>query len=159
MFNISYVLQKGSTLKQLDRLESNVKRLLSKEVSVGFFAGTRNNEGKSIPNIARKNEYGDPSKRVPARPFMAITVSRAEGAMLAAMARIARDVVRGGLEATTALNRLGRSFATAIRTTILSNVPPPNTPRTVALKGSSRTLIDTGQMLRAVTYRLRTRKP
>lgn len=159
MFNISYKVQKGITLKKLDRLESNVKKLLSREVSVGFFAGTRNNEGKSIPNIARKNEYGDREKRVPARPFMAITVARAEGAMLASMARIARDVVRGGLDATTPLTRLGRSFATAIRTTILSNVPPPNTPRTIARKGSSRTLIDTGQMLRAVTYRLKTRKP
>lgn len=34
-----------------------------------------------------------------------------------------------------------------------SNVPPPNAPSTIAQKGSSKTLIDTGEMIGHVTHR------
>lgn len=36
---------------------------------------------------------------------------------------------------------------------ILSNVPPPNAPSTVRQKGSSKTLVDTGEMVGHVTHR------
>ncbi|MDH7597550.1 MAG: hypothetical protein QHG98_07435 [Methanothrix sp.] len=37
---------------------------------------------------------------------------------------------------------------------ILSNIPPPNAPSTVRKKGSSKTLVDTGAMVGAVTHRV-----
>lgn len=36
---------------------------------------------------------------------------------------------------------------------ILSNVPPPNAPSTIRQKGSSKTLVDTGEMVGHVTHR------
>ena len=41
----------------------------------------------------------------------------------------------------------------AIVKKILSNVPPPNAPSTIRQKGSSKTLIDTGEMMGHVTHR------
>lgn len=41
----------------------------------------------------------------------------------------------------------------AIVRRILSNTPPPNAQSTIAKKGSSKTLIDTGEMLGHVTHR------
>ncbi len=41
-----------------------------------------------------------------------------------------------------------------IKEKILSSVPPENAPSTIARKGSSITLIDTGEMLNSVTHRL-----
>ena len=40
----------------------------------------------------------------------------------------------------------------AIVKKMLSGVPPPNAPSTIAKKGSSKTLIDTGEMLGHVTH-------
>jgi hypothetical protein len=42
---------------------------------------------------------------------------------------------------------------TAIVTKALSNVPPPNAPSTIRQKGSSKTLVDTGEMVGHVTHR------
>lgn len=41
----------------------------------------------------------------------------------------------------------------AIVKKILSNVPPPNAPSTIRQKGSSKTLVDTGEMVGHVTHR------
>ena len=41
----------------------------------------------------------------------------------------------------------------AIIKRILSNVPPPNAPSTAQRKGSSKTLVDTGEMVGHVTHR------
>lgn len=41
----------------------------------------------------------------------------------------------------------------AIVKKILSGVPPPNAPTTIRQKGSSKTLVDTGEMVGHVTHR------
>jgi HK97 gp10 family phage protein len=43
---------------------------------------------------------------------------------------------------------------TAIQDKIMSNVPPPNAPSTIARKGSSNTLRDTDEMLNSVDIRI-----
>jgi len=49
---------------------------------------------------------------------------------------------------------LGMQIENAIRLKILSNVPPPLKESTVKQKGSSVTLIDTGQMLASVSHQV-----
>ena len=51
-------------------------------------------------------------------------------------------------------NDLGMQMENKIRLKILSNVPPPLKPSTVARKGSSVTLIDTSQMLSDVSSQI-----
>jgi phage gpG-like protein len=43
----------------------------------------------------------------------------------------------------------------AIVKKILSNIPPPNAASTVAKKGSSKTLVDSGDMYRAVKHEIK----
>jgi len=47
---------------------------------------------------------------------------------------------------------IGMDFENKIREKILSNVPPENAPSTIAAKGSSHTLIDTGELLSSITH-------
>jgi hypothetical protein len=49
-------------------------------------------------------------------------------------------------------DNLGMDLENAIRTKILSGVPPPNAPSTIHAKGSSHTLIDTGTLLDTVSH-------
>ena len=47
---------------------------------------------------------------------------------------------------------IGMKIENAIRLKILSNVPPPLKEATIKRKGSSQTLIDTGQMLASISH-------
>jgi len=49
-------------------------------------------------------------------------------------------------------NDVGMKIENAIRLKILSNIPPPNAASTIKAKGSSHTLIDTGEMLDFVSH-------
>lgn len=56
------------------------------------------------------------------------------------------------MESYEIYENLGISLENAIRNKILSNVPPPNDPKTIKAKGSSHTLIDTGTMLDSISH-------
>ena len=47
---------------------------------------------------------------------------------------------------------IGMKLENAIRIKILSNVPPPNALSTIKAKGSSHTLIDTGELLESISH-------
>lgn len=47
---------------------------------------------------------------------------------------------------------IGMKLENQIRIKILSNIPPPNASSTIKSKGSSYTLIDTGEMLESVSH-------
>jgi hypothetical protein len=57
-------------------------------------------------------------------------------------------------DARDAYEDLGQELENAIRSKILSNVPPPLKEATIKRKGSSHTLIDTGQMLADVSHQV-----
>jgi hypothetical protein len=49
---------------------------------------------------------------------------------------------------------MGSTLANAMKRKIVdgAGVPPPNAPSTVAKKGSSRPLVDTGRLVNAITW-------
>ena len=54
---------------------------------------------------------------------------------------------------------IGMKIENAIRLKILSNVPPPLKEATIKRKGSSHTLIDSGQMLASITHSVNDSNP
>ncbi|RIX97169.1 hypothetical protein D3218_19100 [Aureimonas flava] len=100
--------------------------------------------------------FGGP---VPERPFMRNAMrsnrDKYQRAMAAAARRILRGIMAGENGATLkreALERLGALAQGDIQKEITSLRSPPNSPLTIALKGSSNPLIDTGEMRAAVTW-------
>jgi hypothetical protein len=59
-----------------------------------------------------------------------------------------------GKPMTPELQKLGAFGAAKIQDQIASNMPPPNAPSTIAQKGSSGTLIDTGRLRQSITWAL-----
>lgn len=53
-------------------------------------------------------------------------------------------------EVKTVVKKAGVNLRNEIVKKIHSNIPPPNAPSTIKAKGSSKTLIDTGEMWRSV---------
>lgn len=114
----------------------------------------------SLLDIAHVHEFGSPAANVPERSFIRRTFSLVGGrgaAWLPAFtAKLAAGVVKGKIDMVTALHILGQRGVAEVRRTITegAGVPPPLKPETIAAKGSTRPLVDTGQLVNAVSYEL-----
>jgi hypothetical protein len=103
--------------------------------------------------LAVIHEFGVPQRRIPARPFLRSTFDAKKSAWNSLLSRMALGVVRGKLTVEQALGLLGQRAAADVklRITTGSNFVP-NAPMTIARKGSSRPLVDTGRLVASISY-------
>ena len=121
-------------------------------VDVGFFKGTHTYaNGKDVTEVAKKNDKGI---GVPERPFIIPAAKKATNKTI----NITIQSIAGGMDESQALSRAGIMFKNAIAREITNIKEPPNSPYTIAKKGSSNPLIDTGKMRASVNWKLRTPK-
>lgn len=106
----------------------------------------------TIAEVAAWNEYG--TERIPERSFIRSTFAKRDADLERITTKLCRQFVTGKVSLTRALDILGTWGATAIKKTITSGtgVPPPNAASTIARKGSSRPLVDTGRLLGAISH-------
>lgn len=99
---------------------------------------------------------GSPARNIP--PRNVLKAAEAEGASKEAKKMIKtgmRKAVLGKVdEARGQYDMAGMQMASAIQAQF-GKIPPPNAPSTIARKGSSATLIDTGALRDAITYVVR----
>lgn len=148
----------------LDRVEEmmrTVKDLAATQVLVGIPAANSPRQGDPINNatIGYIHEMGSPAHNIPARPWLGPPVNRMKdeaAAMLRKAAELRFD--SKAAEADQVLHALGLTAQNKVKTNITSGGDPkfaPNAPSTIARKGSDRPLVDTAQLLNAITYVLR----
>ena len=138
------------------------KKFLAKvaEIAGGVKAGILNNatttDGKSIAEYAVYNEYG--TKNIPARPFMRTVAKEKPKQWIGEMVRHVRGKATEQAVWEEALGLAGESMKSDIKDSIQNGNWTPNAPATVAAKARKgkvepdHPLIDTGQMLAAVSY-------
>lgn len=97
---------------------------------------------------ALANEFG--TARQPARSFIRSTLIEREAAIAEVAEVCAREIAEGTIAAKDAMQNLADFVVTEIQGKIMSDVPPQNADSTVKQKGHSLTLVDSGDMLRAV---------
>lgn len=126
-------------------------------VDVGIFEGERNEETKTtISEYATVNEFGD--GKIPSRPFMAISFDENVARIEKDMEIAARRIVGGTSSAMKEFNIIGLKHQQRIQRTIKGrDILPKLADSTIAEKGSTKTLVDTGIMVNAVTYTIRYR--
>lgn len=110
--------------------------------------------GATILQIALIHEFGAPAAGIPRRSFIRDTVDEKQSEISAATAKLLRQVVTGRMTLERALGLLGAQTVALIRERMRTSIPPPLAPQTVARKGSNVTLIDTGRLLSAITFRV-----
>lgn len=143
-------LRGGDKFKR--RLEELARKTEEQEVAVGFGWNDSYPDGTPLALVAALNEYGAPSRGIPPRPFMRLTIARNRAGWPALAA--ARLKFRNG-DVAAALADVGEVIKGQIEDTILSDVPPPNSPATIARKGHGATLRDTKFMLQHVRWVVR----
>lgn len=108
--------------------------------------------------IATIHEYGAPEAGIPERSFIRRTFANSEviEQKRKMAAQMMKRILAGKMEVGQALGLLGAYGANAVKRTIDegTGVPPPLKAATIARKGSSRPLVDTGQMRNAITWQV-----
>lgn len=113
----------------------------------------------TLVEVATFNEFGTRDGRVPPRPFMAIAAEEGRQVIKVLVARTWLSVLRGKRQPAEILELVGLKHASQVQGVIQAGVEPGNADYTKIRKGSSRTLIDQGQLVQSITYQTVTGDP
>lgn len=147
----------------LKRITKDMEALGEYYAAIGFPKGEVVSAGKSkgsghkpaatmgeLATIAAVHEFGSESKGIKPRPFMAQTQEKAMRRLKWLDGHLYDKVVKGLLTPKQALDKIGVYYEGKMKDTIRNGSFAANAPATIKLKGSSRPLIDTGQMRNSV---------
>lgn len=117
-------------------------------------AGFQKDKETPIAEYALYNELG--TKRIPARPFVSSTSDEQRQNWLEFMDKGINKVFEGKVTPQVVFGRLGLKMVADIKQKIDSIYEPPNAPSTIKRKGSTKPLIDSGSMKRAIRHEVQT---
>lgn len=117
----------------------------------GYFETAKYQDGTPVAYVATVHEYGYAAGGIPPRPTMRPTASAKRTEWADTMRKGAKAALNGQISGRDALERLTLRAAGDVSAAIAALQAPPLSPRTVAAKGFSKPLVDTGQMLRSPT--------
>jgi hypothetical protein len=116
--------------------------------------GSRHKPYEDISEVARVavwNEFGT-TNGIPARPFFRNAIDGNREKIFDMAARFANLAMIGKSTVAEAFERLGLFMQSTIRSSIRNGSWQANSPKTEKKKGSTKPLIDTGQMINSVTF-------
>lgn len=102
--------------------------------------------------IAAIHEFGKPEIGIPERSFLRGGIQRGRPRFSRLNAANLRCVVLGSKSVDESLEQLGVVAAGEVKREFTAGTFEPNKPATIARKGSSRPLIDTGSLRQSITY-------
>ncbi len=138
----------GTKLRQIrERLQKN------SGVLIGLPAGTGSYEdGAPIAVIAAVQEFGSADGRIPERSFLRVPLRQNAETFQAIWRAQVPKVVEGELSMHQVMSQLGARAVAVSQEAISEGIAPENAESTKKRKGSSKPLIDTGQLRQSITY-------
>lgn len=143
-----------------------IRKLSKLELLVGVQEGTvtsrevrghhTRDAGVNVAQYAAENEFG--TRETPQRSFMRSSFDENLPKIEEYVARQYGKVIDGTEKARVATGLIGQVLTAMIQRKIRQITFPPNSALTIARKGSSKPLIDFGQMIASIRYAIRTRK-
>lgn len=135
---------------------ATIRDVATGHVTVGVHGDAGDEQdGTPLAVVAAANEFG--TETIPARSFIRSTIDESKEEIRSVQRRALTAVVLGRITPARGLGIIGQLVQSKIQAKIASNIPPPNAPATIAKKGSSRTLIDSGNLRQAITYTVHTK--
>lgn len=138
---------------KLAEVLSRITATAQGQVDIGFFGDLEADypNGESVPEVAYKNEFGDPTKQQPPRPFMRRAIE-ADGKEWGGV--VGQLLVDADYDGKDALDAAGHEGVRSIQKSIDTLVDPPLAKYTIEKKGHDKPLIDTGKMRESVNYKV-----
>ncbi len=127
-----------------------LKELNKKALRVGIFENAKYQNGDSVAQVASDNEFG--TLKIPARPFFTPAVNQNGQKWLSVMTKEIDKSIRNDSDINVGLNRVGLLAQGDIQKSLVAVTSPALAPATIAKKGSSKPLVDTGILLSSITY-------
>lgn len=162
----------GEKFNRIPDLVRELQYLASHQVEIGIFADASRDGAVPMLVIAAANEFGAkiPKRQarfedlddenpegwviIPERSYLRAWFDENVDALQATMERLIGQVVEGKISGRAALETIGGYVVTHVQAYMVDLKTPPNAPSTIARKGSSNPLIDTGQLKDAITWRV-----
>lgn len=142
-----------------------MKRLVSAADPTSLTVGIHEAEGSeqkkeehgtselTLVEIAAIHEFGLAEPDIPRRSFITDWADENAERHKGQLRTMAKAVIKGAVESESqALERLGNLYVGEVQKRIAEGIEPPLAESTIKRKGSSKPLIDTGQLRSAVTY-------
>ena len=142
----------------IDKIEKELDYLRKHTVWVGFVDDKADKKvnGVEIWAYGNFNEYG--TSDIPARPFFRTAINDNRKYIKDELKRLLQKVALGEMKGEIALKSIGLEVQGMIQDSIKNGDWTPNAESTLkAKKGRGQELIDTGSMLRAVSFEIRRR--
>jgi hypothetical protein len=108
----------------------------------------------SLVEVATFHEYGGRDSRPPERSFLRSTLREQAKTYRKFLDKALTQIYLGKLTVRQTLGLLGEKAVSDVRNKIRSNIPPALKPSTIKRKGSSIALIDTGQLIGGISYKV-----
>lgn len=112
----------------------------------------------TVAQIAFMNEFGSADGRIPERSFMRSAMDENKPELTKFIKKISGDVVDGKFGPKKGLGLISQKVVNFIKAKIKSGPFKENAPYTLAMKKSSKPLIDTAQMLNSLEWEIRNSK-
>lgn len=138
-----------------DQLLKRARRLDRLKIQSGIFreaGGATDDASLSVAQNLAFHEFG---LGVPERSVIRATVreNKVQGDLDKAYGRATKQVLEGK-SVKTAAGQIGETLAEAMRAKIRARIPPPLDPATIARKGSTVPIIDSGQTIQSISSRV-----
>lgn len=136
-----------------------MKRLSGhRQVLVGVQKGAGDYEdGTPIAVIASANQFGATlpnGVEIPARPFLDVAINKNRKKYARTMAEMLPKVLDGEPSVEEILDTIGLQAVGDVQEYMVELHDPPNSPVTIAKKGSNNPLIDTGNLRQSIRHEI-----
>lgn len=144
--------------RKMKALVKKLGVLASKKVRVGVLGskgGNEDRDGITMVELMAIHEFGSPAANIPKRApikgtFDKLEVQREQAKL---SAKLMDRILDDKITIDQALELLGTWGAAQVKNRITNeDIPPPLKPATIAKKGSTKPLVDTGRLLGSITH-------
>lgn len=145
-------INQGALRRIIDRVAG-----LKSHVEVGVPNGAMHSGGISMSLLANIHTYGSITQGIPARPFLVPALQDNQAKYIKYLKSQTVPLLFGRTTQAKVLGLLGEMAAADVKKYFTSGKFAPLSASTIKQKGSSRPLIDTGQLRQSITYSIERR--
>ncbi|MEK5070508.1 hypothetical protein [Sporosarcina sp. FSL K6-1508] len=140
-------LQDRNNIPELMR---TLRRMKGKDIQVGVHEGD-----SEMSMIAAVHEYGEPKLNIPERSFIRSGFDEHVDKVQEKIVELMPAVIHNNVDPDVFLDAIGMEFASLIKKKLIDLQDPPNSEKTIKIKGSSNPLIDTGRLRDSIVHKVK----
>lgn len=143
--------------KVWDSIKKNLLQEIP-EIQTGWFVEQKygpENDNLQMAQVAQWNNEGLPAAGIPPRPYFTIGYRDAvtKGGLQKQFAGVIKSIISGD-SVLTPMKALGTSLEQTLRQVMIDWDTPPNSPKTIAIKGFNDPLVDSGELIANITSKV-----